>query len=158
MPGQPYFHIDTEGLYVLFQAFPITTTTGFAIASVFVAVLCWAERAITYYLDSIPYGSQQSAFPRGSQRQTGKMMLRTGLYGLATCLRLMYMLVTMTYHAGLFILVVLALTTGQLVIEYLKARKASAVPASSVHGTGYESMGGGDDDTIYEPDNAGRKA
>jgi hypothetical protein len=43
---------------------------------------------------------------------------RTGLYSLATLLRLLYMLLSMTFHVWLILVIVLSLTAGQFIIEY----------------------------------------
>jgi len=130
---KPYFHSETTGLHVLFQAFEITNTATLIVAYVVVGVMCWLERGLSFHMDSISYESAPAAGYGGSRdggRRFTKVLLRTILYGIVTTLRLFYMLVTMTCHTGLFIVVVTGLTTGQLVLEFLKS---SAAAKSSVN-------------------------
>ncbi|RUS35457.1 hypothetical protein BC938DRAFT_483169 [Jimgerdemannia flammicorona] len=116
---KPYFHSETSGLHVLFEAFEVTSTGILIAAYVAVAILCWIERGLSYYMDSISYEGYGMA--RGAGTRFGRVVLKTVLYGIVTTLRLFYMLVTMTCHTGLFIVVVMGLTTGQLVLEFLKS-------------------------------------
>ncbi|KAI8575317.1 hypothetical protein K450DRAFT_262365 [Umbelopsis ramanniana AG] len=78
-----------------------------------IVAICWTERFLTYKLDTIVYE------PYG--HSIGTIILRTLYYGIATALRLLYMLVAMYFNTGLFLVLVIALTTGQLVIEYKKS-------------------------------------
>ncbi|KAI8143764.1 hypothetical protein BJV82DRAFT_578388 [Fennellomyces sp. T-0311] len=80
---------------------------------VLIVAICWSERAVTYFHEK--YQSRH-----GSWKFIG---LRTLLYGIATTLRLWYMLITMYFNIGFFIVVIFGLTSGQLVMEYLKATR-----------------------------------
>ncbi|KAK4518711.1 uncharacterized protein ATC70_008933 [Mucor velutinosus] len=56
------------------------------------------------------------------------------LYGIATTMRLLYMLVVMYFNTNLFIAVVLSLVLSQFIIEIIKLKKQLN------HGNGYSDL------------------
>ncbi|KAI8068080.1 hypothetical protein BC940DRAFT_367369 [Gongronella butleri] len=115
-PMKWWFHNEVSGVHLLFPSFVLDSGEHIFAAYMFICIICWAERALTYCLDG-PLGYQSRYRIRWSL-----VIARTAVYGLATVLRLWYMLITMYFNIGLFSAVVLALTTGQLVLEILKSR------------------------------------
>ncbi|KAL1923370.1 uncharacterized protein VTP21DRAFT_8350 [Calcarisporiella thermophila] len=126
MSQASFFHADVQGLHFLFQSFEISSPFALGAAFFCIALICWTERACTYLLDVSHADILFNKFSRSQQ-----VLYRTGLYTIATILRLFYMLVTMSFHIGLFVMVVLALASGQLVVEYARAisleRRSQAV-------------------------------
>ncbi|KAI9283465.1 hypothetical protein BC943DRAFT_338920 [Umbelopsis sp. AD052] len=118
-----------------------------------------AERLLTYKLDTIVYE------PYGNR--IGTIILRTVYYSIATAFRLLYMLVAMYFNTGLFLVLVMALTTGQLVIEYKKSLKASrgslgelatrSIPLhddpSQGHGKAYQDNADEEEQQLFAVDN-----
>ncbi|KAH8551732.1 hypothetical protein BGW37DRAFT_551960 [Umbelopsis sp. PMI_123] len=116
-PMKWYFHAETSGVHFLFAPLYLDSPWKLLIAYVIIIAICWAERALTFKLDTIVYK------PYGNR--IGTMILRTLYYGVATTLRLLYMLIAMYFNTGLFLVLVMALTTGQLVIEYKKSLRTA---------------------------------
>ncbi|CDH54099.1 predicted protein [Lichtheimia corymbifera JMRC:FSU:9682] len=114
-----WFHPEVQGVHLLFESFVLDNGGKLFLAYIFIVAMCWTERGISYYLDY-----------RTRRRGWKDILLRTGLYGVATTLRLWYMLITMYFNIGLFIVVVVSLTSGQLGVEYLKAYNA---PSSKLY-------------------------
>ncbi|KAL0141687.1 hypothetical protein V8B55DRAFT_1491432 [Mucor lusitanicus] len=73
-------------------------------------LICTAERWTSYCLDTL-VSQQDTSVPC------------TVLYGIATTMRLLYMLVVMYFNTNLFIAVVLSLTLSQSIIEIIKLKK-----------------------------------
>ncbi|KAI9489473.1 hypothetical protein BDB00DRAFT_843106 [Zychaea mexicana] len=121
-PMNWWFHYEAQGTHLLFESFVIESGVSLFFGYVFIVAMCWSERAVTYYLDR-PKPGEGSGTEGGRSRQWKDIILRTVLYGVATTLRLWYMLVTMYFNIGFFIVVVVALTSGQLVVEALKATR-----------------------------------
>ena len=89
------YFIEVQGVHLLFESFVLDNGLKLFLAYIFIVAMCWTERGISFYLDY------------RSRRQGWKdILLRTGLYGVATTLRLWYMLITMYFNIGLFIVVV----------------------------------------------------
>lgn len=76
----------------------MNSSLGLFFGYIFIVVVCWSERAITFYLEQP--GS------RARYREWRRILIRTGLYGVATVLRLWYMLITMYFNVGLFTVLV----------------------------------------------------
>jgi len=113
MDWKPYFHISLDGGIFLFPFLRISSPASFLLASTFSALVCWLERLLTYLHGR---GYVPLAFER--MGRTGVAGWRAGMYGVLTFLRLLYMLIAMTFHLGLLFVVVLALSVSQFVIEY----------------------------------------
>ncbi|KAI8082859.1 uncharacterized protein BX664DRAFT_352126 [Halteromyces radiatus] len=108
-----FFHNDIQGTHLLFETFQLENGWNLLASYIFIVFLCWSERGLTYYLDQLEYNNTRSRWR--------KIITRTLLYGLVTVFRLWYMLITMYFNIGLFIMVVVSLCSGQLVIEVLKS-------------------------------------
>ncbi|ORX62401.1 hypothetical protein DM01DRAFT_1331824 [Hesseltinella vesiculosa] len=109
-----WFHSDLANVHLLFPGFTLETGEHVFAAYLFIFIICWLERSITFVMDT-------TLAPRQHRESRWKLvLLRTLCYGLATVLRLWYMLITMYFNISLFAAVVIALTTGQLATEILK--------------------------------------
>ncbi|EKM61552.1 uncharacterized protein PHACADRAFT_135311 [Phanerochaete carnosa HHB-10118-sp] len=109
-----YLHVAFYGEHVLFPAFRLDSAWHFVVASIFTALLCLAERALTYAINKnwTPFAcTRRSRFRRA--------VWKSVLYWVVTFARLLYMLVAMTFSIGLILVSVTSLSVGQFVIEYL---------------------------------------
>lgn len=97
--------VDIQGTHLLFESFQLADGWNLLAAYIFVVLICWTERGLTYYLDQHQYHSGK---PRWRQ-----VSIRTVVYGLATVFRLWYMLITMYFNTGLFIVVVSIMGNGR---------------------------------------------
>ncbi|CAG8482388.1 1469_t:CDS:2, partial [Scutellospora calospora] len=96
----------------------VKTLFSFIAACMFITLLCWSERLLSYRLEHIKYERNRHRFRT--------ILIRTFGYSMATIFRLFYMLITMTMNSQLFIIVVVGLTTGQLITEYLRSTSTYA--------------------------------
>ncbi|KAM3578543.1 hypothetical protein VKS41_008928 [Umbelopsis sp. WA50703] len=112
-PMKWYFHAETTGVHFLFAPLYLDSSWKLLVAYILIIAICWTERLLTYKLDTVKY------VPYGNR--TKMVIIRTAYYALATVLRLWYMLIAMYFNTGLFIVLVAALTSGQLIIEYKKS-------------------------------------
>ncbi|KAI9299345.1 hypothetical protein BJ944DRAFT_189521 [Cunninghamella echinulata] len=97
-PMKWWFHNEIQGTHLLFDNFMIDNGYKLVLGYTFIVIICWSERALTYYYNQLEYKNKKSRW--------AKVGLRTGLYGITTLLRLWYMLITMYFNTGLFIMVV----------------------------------------------------
>ncbi|KAH7923885.1 hypothetical protein BV22DRAFT_1196341 [Leucogyrophana mollusca] len=108
-----YLHFTFLGEHVLFASLRLKSLSTFLGGSVLISGICIAERLLTVAL-SKHWG------PRGVTRsRLRRAIWRTLLYSVVTTLRLIYMLVAMSYHVGLIFVTVASLSTAQFVVEYL---------------------------------------
>jgi steroid 5-alpha reductase family enzyme len=98
---------------ILFSGFHVTSFHTFVLATLFVISLCWCERLFTYYYENAGYEKDQKRFRR--------VLIRTFGYAVLTILRFFYMLLIMSMNSQIFIVVVTGLTTGQLIVEYIRS-------------------------------------
>lgn len=112
-PMKWYFHAETTGVHFLFSPLYLDNSWKLLVAYILIIAICWTERLLTYKLDTVKY------IPYESRIKT--VIIRTSYYAIATVLRLWYMLIAMYFNTGLFIVLVAALTSGQLVVEYKKS-------------------------------------
>ncbi|KZT62590.1 hypothetical protein CALCODRAFT_513879 [Calocera cornea HHB12733] len=110
---KPYFHISFDGGIFLFPFLRVASWPTFLLAATFTALVCWLERLLTL-LHSRAY--VPAVFERLGR--PGMAGWRAGMYGVLTLLRLLYMLVAMTFHVGLLLVTVFSLASSQFVIEY----------------------------------------
>ncbi|KAF8572715.1 hypothetical protein K439DRAFT_1640475 [Ramaria rubella] len=108
-------HFDFHGEHVLFSSLRLNSGFTFILASLLTVALCALEKYLSYILTS-----KRNHFPSHNPR-LGIAIFRTGLYWVLTLIRLLYMLLAMTFHVGLILVVVTSLSAGQFVIEYLEA-------------------------------------
>ncbi|KAG2199749.1 hypothetical protein INT46_008690 [Mucor plumbeus] len=113
--GKQWFHNDSNGLHLLFESFTLEDSNNIWTGYLLVWMICTIERCVTYHLDK----KSSDAITR---KRLFIILQRTLLYGIATTMRLLYMLVIMYFNTGLFILVVVSLTLSQLFFEVLKLK------------------------------------
>ncbi|KAI8369330.1 uncharacterized protein BYT42DRAFT_583986 [Radiomyces spectabilis] len=128
-PMKWWFHNEVQNLHLLFEPFQLNDRYRLFAGYVFIVVVCWSERAITYYLDRLAYSRGRISWRL--------VTTRTLLFGVATVLRLWYMLIAMYFNTGLFIVMVIALTGGQFAVELLKASSATT---ETVFGRGQKNL------------------
>ncbi|KAG7452221.1 uncharacterized protein BT62DRAFT_290160 [Guyanagaster necrorhizus] len=93
---QDFLHWSLKGSHVLFSGIYLDSLVKFLMGSVLTIVVCFAERNIRW----------RHAFWKAL------------LYGIATLLRLAYMLIAMSFHVGLILVLVGTLSIAQFFIEY----------------------------------------
>jgi len=108
-------HTSFLGEHVLFEGLRLTSFSSFFWAVLLTLLLCFAERSLTLALTR-----HWSPFRSIRRSRLRNALWRTGLYWVVTLLRLLYMLISMTFHVGLILVTVTALSIGQFVIEYLE--------------------------------------
>ncbi|KAF4611695.1 hypothetical protein D9613_004201 [Agrocybe pediades] len=118
MTFEPHLHWSFNNEHVLLPTVTLTSFWSFLAACLLVASICLSERFLTFVLE-------KQWTPRICRRsRTCLAMWRTGLYSIATFLRLCYMLAGMTFHVGLIFCIILSLSIGQFLIELRKLPKA----------------------------------
>ncbi|KAI8095847.1 hypothetical protein BDF21DRAFT_489301 [Thamnidium elegans] len=119
--GKKWFHSDNRELHLLFEPLSLNESTELATAYILIAIMCALERGITYSLDNRFNKPSEELINSSIGERIYYIVIRTVLYGIATTLRLLYMLVVMYFNTGLFITVVSSLTLSQLVVELIKS-------------------------------------
>ena len=104
---------DLSKVVILFSGFQVTSFHTFVLAALFVISLCWCERFFTYYYENAGYEKDMKRFKT--------VVTRTFGYAVLTTLRFFYMLLIMSMNSQIFIVVVTGLTTGQLIVEYIRS-------------------------------------
>jgi len=118
MPG-PYLHLKFLGETVLLSNVELHSWTGFLSASGIVVAICLSERLLTFLMDLhyMPFFLRRTRWRRA--------FCKASLYWLAIILRLLYMLVAMTFHLGLIFLIATSLATFQFFIDVWKDTDSS---------------------------------
>jgi len=108
-----YLHTSFYGEHVLFPGLRLTSLGAFICAALLAAALCLLERSLTFALSRhwLPFNAVRKSRSR-------RALWRAGLYAVVTLLRLLYMLLSMTFHVWLIFTIVLSLAVGQFFIEY----------------------------------------
>ncbi|KAI6135507.1 hypothetical protein EDD17DRAFT_685688 [Pisolithus thermaeus] len=107
-----YLHFSFFGEHVLFHSLRVDSFWTFFLSSVLVAVICLVERFLTAF-------SSKKFRPRWASRsQVACASWDASLYGLVTLFRVLYMLVIMSYQAGIIAVAVISLSVGQFLVEY----------------------------------------
>ncbi|KAI9016487.1 hypothetical protein CLU79DRAFT_762823, partial [Phycomyces nitens] len=114
MSGKLWFHSEVQNVHLLFESFALDTPLKLGLGYLLIVAICWTERGITYWLENCMTYKGVKLWPQ--------IISRTILYGIAMSLRLLYMLICMYFNTGLFITIIFALTSGQLVLEFKKSR------------------------------------
>ncbi|KZT27681.1 hypothetical protein NEOLEDRAFT_1060369 [Neolentinus lepideus HHB14362 ss-1] len=109
-------HFAYLGEHVLFQSLVLNSFAHFLLASCLTFFLCLTERLLTLALTK-----HWSPFASTRHSRLRSALWRAALYWIVTFVRLLYMLIAMTFHVGILIVTVTALTTGQFIIEYYDA-------------------------------------
>lgn len=89
--------------------------------------MCALERGVTYLLDNKFHKSSERLINSSVGERICYIVTRTVLYGVATTLRLLYMLVVMYFNTGLFVAVVCVYTyhfkhTGYIILFFCRVR------------------------------------
>ncbi|KAI9508365.1 hypothetical protein F5148DRAFT_919176 [Russula earlei] len=108
-----HLHTSFYGEHVLLPGLRLTSLGTYVIAAVLSAFICFTERSLTFALSR-----HWAPFRAVRQSRAHSALWRSGLYALATLLRLLYMLLSMTFHVWLILVIVVSLTAGQFLIEY----------------------------------------
>lgn len=117
-----YLHTSFYGEHVLFPSLRLTSLGAFVCAALLAAALCLLERLLTFALSRhwLPFHAVRKSRSR-------RALWRAGLYAVATLLRLLYMLLSMTFHVWLILTIVLSLAVGQFFIEYYEQSHESDI-------------------------------
>jgi len=109
-----YLHLGFLGEHILLRSLRLHSFWEFLLSSVLITVVCLSERFLTVVLN-------KHVQPRWAQRsRLANAVWRSSVYGLVTLLRLLYMLVAMSYQLGAIAVVVVTLSVGQFVSEYFE--------------------------------------
>ncbi|KAJ6489598.1 copper transporter [Mycena vitilis] len=104
-------HWSFDGSHVLFSFFQLDSFGGFVLGALFTAAICVCERLLSFAFDH-RWG------PASIRRsRAANALWRAGMYWVLALLRLMYMLIAMTMHAGLILVAVTTLAVCQFFIE-----------------------------------------
>ncbi|RHZ54785.1 hypothetical protein Glove_423g57 [Diversispora epigaea] len=140
-----YFNSDFSYVVVLFKGFNITSFFNYILACLFILFLCWSERLLSYCLgNNLKYDKNHSRWKI--------ILIKTLGFSVVTIFRLFYMLITMTMNSQLFIVVVLGLTTGQFIVEYISSRSIySTIIHKEIHETLSlkDTLGGNESPSTY---------
>ncbi|KAH9033046.1 hypothetical protein EDB84DRAFT_1270378 [Lactarius hengduanensis] len=112
---EDYLHTSFYGEHVLFPGLRLNSLGAFICAAFLAAALCLLERSLTFALSRHWW-----PFRAVRQSRTRRALWRAGLYAVATLLRLLYMLLSMTFHVWLILIIVFSLAAGQFFIEYFE--------------------------------------
>lgn len=125
---EDYLHTSFYGEHVLFPGLRLTSFGAFLCAAFLAAALCLLERSLTFALSR-----HWSPFRAVRRSRTRRALWRSGLYAAATLLRLLYMLLSMTFHVWLILIIVLSLAAGQFFIEYYEQPPHDPDPRNACH-------------------------
>ncbi|KAG0702736.1 hypothetical protein DFH29DRAFT_804526 [Suillus ampliporus] len=113
-----YIHFSFSGEHILFSSLRLNTLWEFFLGILLTSVICLFERLLSFAIS-------KHWRPRFIGRsRLAKAIWRATLYGVATTLRLIYMLIAMSYQVGLILAVVVMLSVGQFFFEYFDAAPA----------------------------------
>ncbi|KAG1810173.1 uncharacterized protein HD556DRAFT_1318506 [Suillus plorans] len=110
-----YVHFSFIGEHILLSSLRLNTVWEFFLGVLLTSVICLSERFLSFAI-SRHWGPHFIGRSR-----LAKAVWRTVLYGVATTLRLTYMLIAMSYQVGLILAVVVMLSVGQFFLEYVDA-------------------------------------
>jgi len=158
MDWRDFLHFKFHGGHVLFESLRLTNWSQFLAASIWTLIICLSERLVTYTISM-----KWNPLPPCRQTRLLNAMVRTALYWVVTALRLLYMLIAMTFNVGLILVLVTSLSMGQFCIEYLEddmsSRQSSDKSYAPLHqsdeehlpNTGDTVNGGGDAPCCQQP-------
>ncbi|KAF8625200.1 hypothetical protein AX15_005505 [Amanita polypyramis BW_CC] len=115
---KPHLHWSFEGEHVLFPNLYLNSWPDFFLSCVLAASVCVIERLLAISLD------KHLAPPYVKRLHWRYAVWRTVVYGLATCMRLCYMLIAMTFNMGLILVIITSLACAQLILVELPERRA----------------------------------
>ncbi|CAE6503199.1 unnamed protein product [Rhizoctonia solani] len=120
------FHTGFDGSAFLFPSLRITSWLTFAAACFITSAICLSERYLTYLIST-------KWMPFQSKNPAAVSLFRSALYWVVTLERLVYMLIAMSFHAGLIITTVTSLSIGQFIIELQEAKSSGGATDQSYH-------------------------
>ncbi|GAA5798990.1 hypothetical protein HPULCUR_004399 [Helicostylum pulchrum] len=139
--GKKWFHNDNQDLHLLFEPLSLNESTELAVAYTLIAIMCALERGVSYWLDNRFHKSSEKLINTSIGERIYYIVIRTVLYGIATTLRLLYMLAVMYFNTGLFITVVTSLTLSQLVVELIRSSDLNKTgPLKKLQNKGYSDL------------------
>ncbi|KAH8835590.1 hypothetical protein DL96DRAFT_1574846 [Flagelloscypha sp. PMI_526] len=109
--GNTVLHFTFDGEYVLLPGLQIDSWLGFLIACILTVVICFLERLVTTLME---FGWSPSSLQYNRRRLA---LAKTGLFWLATLLRLLYMIIAMSQNAMLLVLIATSLSIAQFIKE-----------------------------------------
>ncbi|KAF7436405.1 hypothetical protein PC9H_003238 [Pleurotus ostreatus] len=110
----PYLHWSFMGSVILLPSIQLNTFSGFLIGSLLTIAVCVSERLLALL-------SEKQWAPSSVKHSRWKHAAwRSMLYWMTTFLRLMYMLIAMSFQLGIIIVIVTTLSIAQFFIEYHK--------------------------------------
>lgn len=117
------FHMGFDGSSFLFPSLRITSWLTFMAACLITSAICLSERYLTYLIST-------KWTPLQSKSPVATSLFRSALYWMVTLERLVYMLIAMSFHAGLIIAIITSLSIGQFVIELQEAKSSTGATES----------------------------
>ncbi|KAG1889467.1 hypothetical protein F4604DRAFT_1712496 [Suillus subluteus] len=116
-----YIHFSFLGEHILLGSLRLHTVWDFFLGTLLTSGICFSERFLSFLIT-------KHWRPRFIGRsRLAKAVWRAALYGVATTLRLTYMLIAMSYQVGLILAVVVMLSVGQFFFEYIDTAPAKSV-------------------------------
>ncbi|KAG2154568.1 hypothetical protein DEU56DRAFT_769218 [Suillus clintonianus] len=115
-----YIHFSFFGEHVLFSSLRLNTFWDFFLGVLLTSVICLSERLLSFAI------SKHWRPHLIGRSRLAKALWRATLYGVATTLRLLYMLIAMSYQVCLILAVVVMLSVGQFFFEYVDAAPAKS--------------------------------
>lgn len=115
-----YIHFSFLGEHILLSSLRLHTIWDLFLGVILTSVICFSERFLSFAITKHwrPHFIGRS--------RLAKAVWRATLYGVATTLRLIYMLIAMSYQVGLILAVVVMLSVGQFLFEYVDTAPAKS--------------------------------
>ncbi|KAL0951666.1 hypothetical protein HGRIS_008345 [Hohenbuehelia grisea] len=126
---QAYLHTKFLGEHILFADIELDSWASFWLASALVAAICLLERLLTFSTD---VNWAPSSFRRTRWRHASWKAIMTWF---TTFLRLLYMLVAMTFHVGLILVIATTLALAQFFMELYRPGSSSPILGKDYHYT-----------------------
>ncbi|KAG2160006.1 uncharacterized protein EDB93DRAFT_1112928 [Suillus bovinus] len=123
-----YVHFSFLGEHILLSSLRLKTVWEFILGVLLTSVICLSERFLSFAI-SKHWGPHFIGRSR-----LAKAVWRAMLYGVATTLRLIYMLIAMSYQIGLILAVVVMLSVGQFILEYVDAAPVKSAAYDRIRG------------------------
>ncbi|KAG8706785.1 hypothetical protein FRC09_002229 [Ceratobasidium sp. 395] len=121
-----FFHFGFDGSSFMFPSLRITSWPTFFVACFITIAICWSERYLTYLIST-------KWIPLKRRSPLAVSLWRSAMYWVVTLERLIYMLIAMTFHAGLILVIVTSLSIGQFFIELQEAKGSPDSSNESYH-------------------------
>ncbi|KAG9126154.1 hypothetical protein FRC07_004673 [Ceratobasidium sp. 392] len=125
-----YFHFGFDGSSFMIPSLRITSWPTFFVACLITAAICLTERYLTYLIST-------KWTPIKRRGPLALSLWRSAMYWIVTLERLIYMLIAMTFHAGLILVIVTSLSVGQFFIEFQELKESSGSSSSEMENDPY---------------------